>query len=407
MSDEKDSSSAGEEVRKPESEQDAPVEELPEDEESSEPDAPESDEDDEASESDEDEEISESDDDEEISESDEDEEEPSPEDDIWLGSNEPDGETEEEIDPELLALGEERSDPKWHRPIIMGVVCVLIIIMMVWFKNDMLYFFAPDDPLDLGEAHDIEFDESWENRYVRFSGMPLAPSVQNPDPVCGRLQGFPTYQRRFLCRGHNSAIPLMGRPEHDLLVQRYVVRKLRVFYTPPEGREAETLAAAKRAALSVGAVHKVEATREGQLGRLLVDIEGSPGRTSLKAVGKSVKFQIEASVPGVQRVRVERDRRDPPGSFEGRLVRIGDLGSRFKAVADFLNDCTNYEVDEDTWVVLDGSESGTSAFDSPGLCYGQSPRQYWPYLVLYVLLGAIFVLNIYLMFRFFRGLTKD
>jgi hypothetical protein len=139
---------------------------------------------------------------------------------------------------------------------------------------------------------------------------------------------------------------------------------------------------------------------------MIAEVEGNPGKTDIDAVAKSIRFQIEASVPGVKRVSVERVRRDPPGSFEGRLVRLRDLGSRFAAVGDFLNECTTYEVDGDTWVVLDGSEAGSDAWDSEGLCYGQAPRQYWPYLVLYFLLGVILILNIYLLVRFLMAARR-
>jgi hypothetical protein len=313
---------------------------------------------------------------------------------------------EDDIDPDLLALGEEKPGPRLHRPIIMTVVCILIVVMMAWFRHDLLYFFTPNEPIDLGPAHDIEFDASWENRYIRFDGWPLAPSVTGNDPSCGRLQGFPTYQRRVLCRGHQSAIPLMGRPEHDLIVQRYLVRQLRISYSAPEGREEQTHILAESAALRISAVQKVSRTGPGELGHMIAEVEGNPGKTDIDAVAKSIRFQIEASVPGVKRVSVERVRRDPPGSFEGRLVRLRDLGSRFAAVGDFLNECTTYEVDGDTWVVLDGSEAGSDAWDSEGLCYGQAPRQYWPYLVLYFLLGVILILNIYLLVRFLMAARR-
>ncbi len=337
----------------------------------------------------------------------EDEESPN-EDELWDETFGPASEAEDELDPELLALGEEKEKGiKWHRPAIMTIVCLLIVVMMVWFHQDLLYFFTPSEPVDLGEAHDITFDESWENRYVRFQGFPLAPSVTSDDPRCGRHQGFPTYQRRALCRGHQSAIPLAGRESHDLIVQRYLIRQLRVFYTVPEGREAEALEQAALVTRRVSAVQSVQPTKEGELGDLIAEIEGTPGRTDIDAVAKAIKYEIESKVPGATRVQVERVRRDPPGAFEGRLMRIDDLGSRFAAVAEFLNECTNFDVDEDTWVVLDGSEAGTDPWDGAGLCYGQAPQQYWPYLVLYILLGAMLILNVYLLARFFLKLRRS
>lgn len=315
---------------------------------------------------------------------------------------------EDAIDPELLALAEEKPEVRWHRPIVMFVVLVLIGVMMVWFHADVMYFFADTEPTDLGEAHDINFSPDWENQYVSLEGIPLAPRNENPDPRCGGNQGFPTYQRRFLCRGHMSAIPVMGRPGHDLIIQRYMVRQVRIHYQQPSGQsEEETRRLVEDAARHVGSVHDVRPTRDGELGKLIVDIEGSSGRTDIAAVSKSIQFQVEASVPNIRHVRVERVRREVPGSYRGRLVRLSSLGSRFAAVAEYLNECTSYPVGSDAWVVLDGSESGEGLFDGMGVCYGHAPRQYWPYLVLYALLISIFVLNIYLLVRFFRGLRKD
>lgn len=330
------------------------------------------------------------------------------EEDFWEDEVDPLATADDAIDPELLAIADEKPPFKWYRPLIMTAVCVLIVIMMVWFYRDVAYFFTPPDPIDLGEAHDITWDEAWENRYVEIDGIPLMPRNENPAPQCGAGQGFPTYQRRFLCRGHMSAIPVMGRPGHDLIVQRYMVRQLRVHYTPPDDRpEERTLEQVAEATRRVAAVHELRPAAEGELGRLIVGVEGSSGRTNLSAVANSIKFQIEASVPRITRVRVERVRREVPGAFQGRLVRLSSLGSRFEAVADFLNECTNYPLSQDAWVLLDGSEAGEDTFDNMGLCYGHQPRQYWPYLALYVLLGVILVLNIILMVRFFLGLRRD
>lgn len=326
----------------------------------------------------------------------------------WSPDVDPFASAEDAIDPELLALAEEKPAPKWHRPIVMAVVCVLIIVMMVWFWQDFLYFFSPSEPIELGEGHDVTFSEEWENRYVHLEAVPLAPRNENPSAQCGALQGFPTYQRRFLCRGHQSAIPVMGRPGHDLVIQRYLVRQLRISYFVAEGRDAEGLFqkvidATKR----VNAVHDVRPTKEGELGHLIVDVEGRAGKTDLTAVSKSIQYQIEASVPGIKRVMVERVRREIPGNFSGRLVRISTLGSRFAAVAAYLNECTSYPVSEEAWVVLDGSEAGEGLTDGLGMCYGQSPRQYWPYVVLYVFFVLIFIVNIILFVRFTKGIRKE
>jgi hypothetical protein len=311
---------------------------------------------------------------------------------------------EDALDPELLALAAETPSPRWHRAAVMVVVCVLIVVMMVWFSGDIAYFFASSDTMRLGDAHDVTFRDEWENSHVSLEGIPLAPRNENPAPHCGQSQGFPTYQRRFLCRGHQSAIPVMGRPEHDLIIQRYMVRQLRIHYTPPADRpEAavrdEVMAAARR----VRSVHEVRPAEQGELGRVIVDVEGVSGRTDMSAVSKSIQYEVESSVARVERVRVEHVRREVPGSYTGRLVRLGRLGSRFAAVAEYLNECTNYPVTDDTWVLLDGSEAGDGVLDSVGLCYGHEPRQYWPYLALYVLLGGILVLNVVLLFRFFRA----
>ena len=311
------------------------------------------------------------------------------------------------IDPDLLAIAE-KPKPRWYRPLIMVSVCVLIVVMMVWFRLELLYFFTPTEPIDLGEAHDIELDTLVENRFVRLEGMPLAPRAINPDPRCGNLQGFPTYQRRIVCRGHHSAIPLMGRPDHDLLVQRYLVRQLRISYRLPEGEASADLEArAVGAVRAVGAIRRVRRSGPDELGRLVADVEGRPGRTDVDAVAKAIRFRLESSVPGIEAVRVERVDRDAPGVFEGRVVRIRNLGSRFAAVAEYLDECTDYAVGRDGFVVLDGSEAGSESWTTDGVCYGHAPHQYWPYLCLYALLTGILVLNLVLLFRFVRASRRS
>ena len=310
------------------------------------------------------------------------------------------------IDPDLLALGERQDRPKWHRPIVMVAVLALIVVMMVWFRLELTYFFSSEEPLDLGDAHEVELGPELENRFVRLDGMPLAPRNMNPSAQCGQMQGFPTYQRRFLCRGHQSAIPLMGRPEHDLLVQRYLVRQLRVSYLAPEDRREETLELAERAVRRVSAVHEVRRTGPDEIGQLVAEIQGRSGRTDLSAVRESIRFQLESSVPGIRAIRVERVNRDAPGSFEGRVVRVENLGRRFGAVADYFNECTDFNVTAGAYVVLDGSEAGDGAWSTAGMCYGQAPRQYWPYLLLYIILAVLFVLNVYLLLRFLTNIRK-
>lgn len=313
----------------------------------------------------------------------------------------------EEIDPELLALGESRpAKPRWTRPLVMVAVLVVIGIMLVWFRAELLYFFAPAEPVDLGEAHDAQLGPEVENRFVRFEGMPLAPRNLSPSQRCGQVQGFPTYQRRFLCRGHQSAIPLMGRPEHDLVVQRYLRRQIRIDFTVPEERREEALDQAQLALGRVSSLHNLRRARPDEIGQFVAEVQGQTGRTDMGAVMDSVRFQLEAAVPGVRSISVERVQRDAPGSFVGRVVRRDHLGSRFAAVADYFQECTDFDLADEAYVVLDGSEVGDDLLGMDALCYGQAPGQYWPYLALYVILVSLFVLNAVLLVRFFLSLRR-
>jgi len=319
---------------------------------------------------------------------------------------------EDAIDPELLEIGEKRRPP-YRRVVIMVVVCALIGLMMYWFRLDLMYFFSPTDPIELGEAHEADLNEGMSNRYVSVEGIPYAPHNLNPSSRCSGTQGFPTYQRRFICTGSHSAVPLMGRPDHDLLIQRYIQRRLIVRFGMREGEADTGWQLASRALSGVSAVREVNRVPPSESeetsadeAELVVEYETQRHGT-YDSVVRSIRFALESTVPGIRAIRIERYDTNPPGYFRGRMVRISDLGSRFASVAAYLNECTNYDVSESTWVVLDGTECAPGLYGLGPLCYGQQPRNYWPYLLLYILLTAILGLNLLLLGRFVRSLVAS
>lgn len=91
-------------------------------------------------------------------------------------NNEATGEGEEpEVDPELIALAEERDRGSALQPLLYISVIVLGIWIIGDFWEDVSYFFSPSEPIDLGSATEMTDEDVGQlphNRYVHLEGIP-------------------------------------------------------------------------------------------------------------------------------------------------------------------------------------------------------------------------------------------
>ena len=86
---------------------------------------------------------------------------------FWEGEN---------IDPELLAM-EPPPPQKRRHPWFMAAVIIVGLLMIYWFRVDVLYFFASQDVSDLGEVTELDLSTVKSNTYVHVNGYPNPTTV--------------------------------------------------------------------------------------------------------------------------------------------------------------------------------------------------------------------------------------
>lgn len=74
-------------------------------------------------------------------------------------------------DPELEALGKGRPRGGRH-PFLALAVIVLGLLMLWWLRNDILYFFRPSAPAELGDAVEVDPRKIASNSHVAIEGFP-------------------------------------------------------------------------------------------------------------------------------------------------------------------------------------------------------------------------------------------
>ena len=120
----------------------------------------------------------------------------------------------EHLDPELMAM--EPSQPKKRRhPWFMVTVIIIGLLMVYWFRMDVLYFFASQDVNELGEVSELDLSTVKTNTYVHIDGFP------NPTTVV-------KFSKR-LNSGFYRIFPLLGK--RNVFIQIHVDDK-------PEGEES-------------------------------------------------------------------------------------------------------------------------------------------------------------------------
>ena len=91
----------------------------------------------------------------------------------------------DEVDPELVALGDARGDSVL-RPLLMIAVLVLGGYIISDWREELAYLFSPSEPINLGAVTDfpskVEADPSWtpdipHNRLVRVEGIPSRRAI--------------------------------------------------------------------------------------------------------------------------------------------------------------------------------------------------------------------------------------
>lgn len=100
-----------------------------------------------------------------------------------------------EVDPELIALAEERDRGSALQPILYVSVIVLGIWIIGDFQTEIEYYFSSTEPIDLGAAtkmSDEDIAELPHNRYVHLEGIPKRRS-QGKTYRYFRFVGAPIY----------------------------------------------------------------------------------------------------------------------------------------------------------------------------------------------------------------------
>jgi len=111
------------------------------------------------------------------------------------------GDEGDEVDPELMALAEERSRPSALRPILFLAVIALSIWIVADFRPQLEYVFSASEPVELGDVADLaegpESAPNWtevfpHNRFVSISGIPKRRSESRKYRYF-KLTGAPVY----------------------------------------------------------------------------------------------------------------------------------------------------------------------------------------------------------------------
>ncbi|MFH1434369.1 MAG: hypothetical protein ABIJ56_01510 [Pseudomonadota bacterium] len=111
----------------------------------------------------------------------------------------------EHVDPELAAMEAPRPKKRRH-PWFMIAVMVIGLLMIYWFRVDVLYFFASQDVSDLGEVSELDLSTVETNTYVHVDGFPNPTTVVK---FSKRLHG-----------GFYRIFPLLGK--RNVFVQIHV-----------------------------------------------------------------------------------------------------------------------------------------------------------------------------------------
>lgn len=91
--------------------------------------------------------------------------------------------------------------------------------------------------------------------------------------------------------------------------------------------------------------------------------EGSFRLCPVWANGERAPVWVEVRLPeGVDAARFI-----PPDSFEGRLVRFGEAGPRYRGIADAVRRQTGAKIDPGAWLMIDEGGPSTSRW-APALC---------------------------------------
>jgi hypothetical protein len=208
---------------------------------------------------------------------------------------------EGEVDEELLGLPAPPK-PRSRNPWFMGIVILLSVLVLWWFRFEVIYFFRSGEPVRLGDAMDLDPARLPSNAYVTVNAWP------NPTRAV-------KFQRR-LRKATYRVVPAVGQ------------KKLFIQTLKPEEEEGR----------------KVTETTELE------------------------------------------------GVFTGRLISFGDLESTFltrsgyKSVRIFFREKLFVEITDDCFLLMEGA----------------TPRSYWGYLLLALVVITVGTANSALLVRHLR-----
>jgi hypothetical protein len=127
---------------------------------------------------------------------------------------------DQEVDPELVALAEERASSSALRPLLFVAVIGLSIWVISDFWSEIEYFFSPSEPAEIGEvtklAQTSSDEPNWSkhfphNRYVSLSGIPKRQS-ESENYRYFKLVGVPVYVEDPLGEDEKDSGPTNAGP---------------------------------------------------------------------------------------------------------------------------------------------------------------------------------------------------
>lgn len=278
------------------------------------------------------------------------------------------GEDDEEVDPELMALAEERSRPSALRPILFIAVIALGIWIVGDFRTQIEYFFSSSDPVQLGEIAEMakgpDEEPNWSetfshNRYVELAGIPKRRSESRKYRYF-KLVGAPVYVEQPLTEVGEAPEPKFRGPNRS----------------GPEGRtyfegKGRMIAFGKMPDKYAGVKHYYR-----------------------KKYG--TRFCENLSKKDKQRIRSEQ-RSTIIDNWRARYDNASKKERQKKGL-------TPEPSDEELQEILNANEICTEAFLVQATV---SPRDHWMYVLTAALFGLFMLLNVYWLIRWFRDFFRS
>jgi hypothetical protein len=270
----------------------------------------------------------------------------------------------EEVDPELVALAEERERGSALRPVLFVAVIVLGVWVLADFWPDLKYFFSGTEPTELGSVHD---------EYAREAQKHPERKVDLPHNTFATIRGIP---KRRSQSDQYRFFRLVGAP---------------IYAQTPRENEAESLA--ERVGESEeGSVDREYFDGAGRLVALWKMPERFQGIKNYYRKHYGTRFCGNLSEKQRSSIR-ERQ----------RTTYIENTRQEYENATEEEREEQNLEPEPTEEEIQQVLESNPVCVKAYLLLDGESPRSSWRILALAALFGIFILLNIYWLIRWFQN----